>query len=175
MSYRLPEQEATDGTYMAISTIAWYIKNRLVPGRPEGETSRVWNTILNHLFKPEDGYTTGPEMSFGPGRADLFTAHLVLDVRFTEKKFLIVECKKPGDESQDSTWSEAKGQLQDYLGNITSKNRKFGAIAIGKVVRFFEMTGSGLVAFEGDDKYYYIDRQCQSVTRKLLYFRENHA
>lgn len=76
---------------MADATIEWLIKNRLVPGQPEGETARVWNTILNFLYPLASGYTTGPEMPMGSGKSDLFTAHLVIGgTRAKEYKFFIV-------------------------------------------------------------------------------------
>jgi hypothetical protein len=159
---------------MEFDVIQWLVKNRLVPGQPEGETSRAWNMILNEIFKLSEGYSTGPEMLMGSGKSDLFTAHLVFDVRHSEKKFLVVECKAPGLESQTGVWDEAVVQLQRYLNSITSRNRKFGAIAVGRVVRFFELQGRSLVDFDGDGDIYYLDRQCQSVTGKLTYFRAHH-
>jgi hypothetical protein len=51
--------------YMDITAIEWLIKNRLVKGQPEGETSRVWDDILHEYFRSSEGYSTGPEMSFG--------------------------------------------------------------------------------------------------------------
>ena len=97
--------------YMGIPSLEWLIKNRLVKGQPEGETARVWNDILHTCFPVEDGYSTGPEMSINGGKADLFTAHLVLDKQWHEKKFLIVECKAPGLESQDSIWEAGVNQI----------------------------------------------------------------
>jgi hypothetical protein len=156
-------------------TLAFLIKNRLVKGQPEGETTRVWNDILHLYFKTDDGYTTGPEMTFGAGRADLFTAHIVLDARAEEKTFLIIECKSPGKETQDGVWEEGVRQLSGYIANIKpSKRRKYAAIAIGKTVRFFEWVGKRLVDFRGDGTIYYIDRQCQTVTERLAYFRDHH-
>lgn len=153
---------------MAIPTIAWLIENRLTPKHTEAETSRVWDDILHDYFKSAEGYSTGPEMQFGSGRADLFTAHIVLEGRAQEKKFLIVECKHPGDESQGGLWRTGTQQLQNYLRRIpTSRHRKFGAVAVGKTVRFYEWVNGALVDFENDGPIYYLDRQCQDVTRVL--------
>jgi hypothetical protein len=97
---------------------------------------------LTEYFKHTDGYTTVPEMLLVTGKPDLFTTHPVLDERHNEKKFLVVECKAPGLESQDSVWDEAVKQLQRYLLGIKSRNhRKFGAIAVGRVVQFYELKG----------------------------------
>lgn len=155
--------------------LSFLIKNRLVKGQPEGETTRIWNEILHRVFAAEDGYTTGPEMQFGAGRADLFTAHVILDVRAFEKKFLIVECKLPGKEGQGSIWELGANQLAGYLASITSaRYRRYGAIAVGKAVRFYEWVDEELVDFQSDGTVYYIDRQCQTVTARLAYFRDNH-
>lgn len=153
---------------MAIPTIAWLIENRLTPKHTEAETSRVWDDILHDYFKSAEGYSTGPEMQFGSGRADLFTAHIVLEGRAQERKFLIVECKHPGDETQPNVWTTGVRQLRNYLETIpTSRHRKFGAIAVGKTVRFYEWVDRTLVDFDNNGSIYYIDRQCQDVTRVL--------
>ncbi|KAI1195898.1 hypothetical protein F5X97DRAFT_325983 [Nemania serpens] len=116
---------------------AFLVKNRLVKGQPEGETKRIWDDILHRYFTMKDGYSTGPEMEFGGGRADLFTAHIIFDVKAYEKRFLVVECKSPGKESQDNVWRSGANQLAGYLASIKSvRHRKYGAIAIGKAVRF---------------------------------------
>lgn len=164
---------------MAIPTFEWLIKNRLVKGHREAETSRFWDDLLHHYFRVEDGYSTGPEKHFGDGRADLFTAHLVRRPRLNERKFLIVECKGPGSEGQDGVWARGSDQLESYLAGIpqnsTGTYRKFGAIAVGRRVRFYELKNGELVDLEDDGTIYYLDRQCQSVTAKLEYIRENEG
>ncbi|KAG7104466.1 hypothetical protein HYQ46_002077 [Verticillium longisporum] len=134
MAYRLPAQEEKKGTYLEYSTLEWAIKNRLTNGQPEGETSRVWNVILNKVFQIEDGYMTGPEMLLKGGRADLFTAHVVFNSRHEEKKFLVVECKAPGRETEDELWIEAAAQLARYLKSFKPRNRLYGATANGKAL-----------------------------------------
>ena len=123
---------------MEVDTIKWFIKNRLTRGHKEDETSRVWNEILHLEYSIDDGYTTGTEINLN-GKADLFTAHLVAETRAKEYKFLVVECKAPGLETQDAIWDDAADQLADYLGSLAENNSKriFGAIAVGKVVRFY--------------------------------------
>jgi hypothetical protein len=73
----------------------WLIQNRLVAGQSKAQTNRVWIMILTDIFKRADGYSTGSEMPFGDGRADLFTAQVVAKTRHEEMKFLVVECKPP--------------------------------------------------------------------------------
>jgi hypothetical protein len=159
---------------MEFEAILWLIKHRLVAGQPEGVTSRVWNSILTHIFTLKDGYTTGLEPTFGEDAEDPFLAHLVLNVEHSEKKILIVESKAPGLEDRKSIWTDGVNQLEQYLATMRTTNRKFGAIAVGRLVQFFEMVGSNLIYFQDDGTQYHIDRQCQSVTNKLEYFRDNH-
>jgi hypothetical protein len=164
---------------MEVPSIRWFIKNRLKRGFLEGETSRVWNEILHHNYAAANGYTTGPEMQVD-GRIDLFTSHLVLDARAKEYKFLVVECKAPGLETQDAIWEEGFDQLKDYLESISQKRIKperiFGAIAVGKIVKFYEWNWifNCIENIAPDDGYFYIDRQCQTVTNRLTFFRDNH-
>lgn len=113
-------------------------------------------------------------MLLGQGRADLFTAHIVIDTRLDERKFLIVECKAPGIETYSSVWKMGVDQLQAYLGSLEGDQRKFGAIAVGKCVRFYEWKDRALHDIS-DGKIFYLDRQCQSVMQHLVYFRENHG
>jgi hypothetical protein len=158
---------------MEIPVIEWIIRNRLVQGQPQGQTASVWYNILHQYFKASDGFATGPEMLVNDNnQADLFTAHSVLDTRTDEKKIFLVACRAPGLDRQDGIWEQGLDQLERYLGNIHGTYRKFGAIAIGKVVRFYEWK-NGAVADFGDGSQFYLDGQCQSVSQHLNYFRQN--
>ncbi|KAF4467051.1 hypothetical protein FALBO_6086 [Fusarium albosuccineum] len=175
MAFRLPAQEDTAGTYLeSLPYLSSLINLRLAKGQPEGETARIWDDILHNVFPGKDNYSTGPEMLMGAGRADLFTAHLVLDTRFQEKKFLIVECKASGLETQNDIWATGVEQLEQYLGSISGHHRKFGALAVGKCVRFYEWK-DGVLHDMADGEIFYLDRQCRTVMRHLVYFRENHG
>ncbi|KAK4155083.1 hypothetical protein C8A00DRAFT_32074 [Chaetomidium leptoderma] len=172
--YRLAAQEDVAGTYMENPYTAGAIQDYLVKGQPEGMTSTIWNTLLKKYFPDAEGYLTKPEMVFGDGKADLYTAHIVHGARKSLQKFLIVECKTAGLETQRSIWKEGANQLERYLRSIKGDHRKFGAIAIGKHVRFYELIDTFLVDFDDDGEIYLLDRQCQSVSGKLIYFRDNH-
>ncbi|KAF2470539.1 uncharacterized protein BDR25DRAFT_225863, partial [Lindgomyces ingoldianus] len=164
--------------YMANQMVAWLIKNRLVPGQLEGETARVWNTILQIEFPATAGYATGPETQIAGHRADLFTTHIVFGNQAPEFKFLIVECPRPAVEGQNQVWQDAGAQLKTYLSGIASSRsggRKFGAVAVGKVVRFYEWDNdSSSLNLLANGDHFYLDRQCASVTRWLRFFRDNH-
>jgi len=58
------------------------------------------------------------------------------------------------------------------LGGI----RHFGAIGIGKLVRFYEWKRDQqrILNVASNDACFYIDRQCETVTHWLEYFRDNH-
>lgn len=119
-------------------------------------------------------------MQLAGNRPDLFTSHLVfsLSTSVREHKFLVVECKAPGQEGAASIWTEGLTQLNNYLASIAhnSNKPKFGAIAVGKVVKFYRWDKNNGVArnMAGDDTYFYLDRQCRSVMRYLTHFRGNH-
>ncbi|KAH9883371.1 hypothetical protein F4778DRAFT_664914 [Xylariomycetidae sp. FL2044] len=168
----------TKSQYLEIATFEWLIQNRLAEGQPEGQTSRIWNEILHHIFTLEKGYTTGFETDLSNGGPDLFPSLVVFDVNHNEDMFVVIGYKALGPEEQTSTWAEGAEQLQRYLRQIETNNRKFGAIAIGKCVRFYEWVKQPdegyLVDFQGDGATYLLDRQCQTVTEKLVYFREHH-
>src|SRR6266487_4483485 len=105
---------------MENQTIEWLIKNRLAGGQLEGETSRVWNSILQIEFPVSAGYATGPETQIQGRRPDLFTAHVVFENQAKEYKFLIVECKAPRLVTQDGIWAGALEQLNSYLSGIST-------------------------------------------------------
>lgn len=157
---------------------AWLIKNCLVPGQLEDE-ALVWSTILSIEFPLTAGYHTGPETRINDSRAVFFTtAHIVFGNRVQEFKFLIVECKRPATERQDQVWEDAGTQVTAYLSGIASSSpsgRKFGAVAVGKVVRFYEWDkeSKSLTAL-ANGAYFYIDRQCKTVVEWLRFFRDNH-
>ncbi|KAF2792030.1 hypothetical protein K505DRAFT_247558, partial [Melanomma pulvis-pyrius CBS 109.77] len=155
--------------YMDNEMVAWLIKNKLVPGQLEGETARVWNTILQIGFPATAGYATGPETQINGRRADFHTAHTVFGNRAQEFKFLIVECKRLAIEGQDQVWEDAGIQVGAYLSGIAKSRpsgRKFGAVAIGKMVRFYEWdTKAVSLTTLADGTYFYIDRQCATVVQ----------
>ena len=153
------------------------IEVTLSSGNSESKTSVVWLTILGLVFPANQGFFAGPEGDLDGGHGYIFSLQTVLSPKFLRKYFFVVVCKKPGDEPQPGTWSQAVDQLRDHLGGTLakdeSKGRIFGAVAVGKAVRFYEYDEGNLSDMNGDGEAYYIDRQCQTVTRKLEYIREH--
>lgn len=146
-------------------TINWYINNHA-----EGATSRVWNIILSTYFPLSEGYTTGPEMSITGN-----STHLALSTTSCELKFLVVECVAPRFDTQSSVWEDGLNQLEDNLAAIfhRNRNRVFGVIAVGKVVKFYEWdrVGERAHGMAGGDALFYLDRQCK--LKYLTYFRKH--
>lgn len=149
------------------------IKNRLVKGETERETFRIWNDILAQYFPGPKNYSIGPELFPEARRAVLFTAHLIPETSWEEKKFITVECMAPGLETEDSVWQDAFNKLEQDLADISGQHRKYGAIAIGSCVRFYEWRDYQLFSI-ADGQTFYLDRQCKTITKQLLDFRENH-
>ncbi|KAI9840877.1 MAG: hypothetical protein M1837_001256 [Sclerophora amabilis] len=179
MSFRLPAQEPEDGTYMGTSrTINWAIRNRLLPGYPEGETGRVWNAILSKYFPDREGYATGPDMAKVTGRLALLTSHIVDITADRDYGLLVVECKAPGFETEDGVWREAVAQVESFLRRFAASHQRrvFGAISVGKAVKFYEWdrTSEQVRNVAGDNAMFYLDLHCQTVSDWLIYFRENH-
>ncbi|KFX85882.1 hypothetical protein V490_09345 [Pseudogymnoascus sp. VKM F-3557] len=186
MAFVLPKQEDESGTYMELESISWLIKNRLRPELHEGETKRIWITILSWFFSAAAGYATGPEMTMdGQRRADVVATHIFKTTRMNEINFLVVECKAQKYITTPTAWGKAFGELKGYLAYIyhnkykkRSGKRLFGAIAIGRTVKFYEWVGgkdSPLKVIAGEDQPLYINRQCRTVTDWLTYIRENHV
>lgn len=106
--------------------------NTLKPGHDEFETSAVWVTLCAELFPATEGYVTASKGRSGGGCVDLYTMHTVTTPQFNQKHFFVVECKPPGDETQDSIWGQPVVHLRGYLEGIKgNQNRRiFGAVAI---------------------------------------------
>lgn len=158
--------------------IEWLLKYRVVSGEPAGETARVWNAILAMEFPIADLYTTGFDVRATQGTLVLYVAKAVSTQSGGQCEFLIIECLAPTVEAQDPGWEPGLSQLNSLLGRAASrdKKRKFGAIAAGWVVKFFEWDREAecVVNLEPHDGVLFIDFECQSVTNWLQHFRDNH-
>jgi alpha-D-ribose 1-methylphosphonate 5-phosphate C-P lyase len=73
---------------------------------------------------------------------------------FTEKQILIIECKKPGEDTPGG-WESAETQLEHYCEESGGMGvRVYGAVAIGRKVAFYKydkarMAGSRLEGLHG--------------------------
>ncbi|KAH7306012.1 hypothetical protein B0I35DRAFT_443696 [Stachybotrys elegans] len=171
MSHRLPEQQDKPGTYMEEWLLEWLIENRLDPGEPERETSRIWGEILHWFFKLADGFSTGLANPLGCGEVDLFLAHLVES--YDDKILLVVECEATNIEAQKQAWEDGQSQLERHLKAHGGTHQKFGAVAMGRAVRFYELIDGQLAPLLHDATEYDIGRQCQDVISRLRYVQES--
>ncbi|KAJ5553652.1 hypothetical protein N7494_003030 [Penicillium frequentans] len=107
----------------------------------------VWNAILSSIFTPQDGYIVRPQdehtsQSGARGYSDLHVFHYLPGAR-RATKFLIVQCKRAGGETQSSVWREGVNQLHRYTvatqGTRAVRDRRpvYGIVAIGNSLRFY--------------------------------------
>lgn len=169
MAPELPKQESEAGTYMEIPVIRFIVVDRLVNlnGQP-GNTNTIWLSILSRCFDVHDGYSPGPGYAFEAGRGHSFAYYLVKNCFSPpENRFLLVECSTPGNEAEPGIWSDAADKLKEHLSGVVPSERIYSAIAIGRIVRFYEWEDGSLRDFQNDNTGYYIDLQCQSITQRL--------
>ena len=99
-----------------------------------------------------------------------------LEPSYRNTAFLVIECKASSHETtDDGIWEHDVAQLAGCLASIRdqSSSRVFGAIAVGKSVRFYEYDDA-LRDMNGDGTVYNIHRQCKAVTEKLEYIHTHY-
>ncbi|KAF7155830.1 hypothetical protein CNMCM5623_008710 [Aspergillus felis] len=144
MAAQRPNPADLGTTYMDVPAIASEIR-RLHSRSNEGELNGVWNSILNWVFDPVNGFITQPQaMHTGTGGARGFSDFHTLDVAGgTRRSFLITQCKSAEGEGQEGVWSDGEDQLLRYLRMMQHRNRRgpqrptYEILAIGRRVRFF--------------------------------------
>ena len=126
------------------------------------------------VLQMTEGYAPGPEWLRGEnGEADVHLAWRVLDIKSPETPFLIVILKPAGSETYWGAWDWAVDQINKYFKSIGPEDKGYGAVATGKGVRFYEWYNEAVSDFEDDGTNYYLDRQCETVVKKLQYFKDN--
>ncbi|KAJ5954983.1 hypothetical protein N7501_009262 [Penicillium viridicatum] len=136
-------------TYYDFDAIRREIRRIRLP-RAGGESVMygVWNSILTWQFDIRDGYVTCPQdhhsLQAGTHGFSDFEVHRY--VGNTRKRFLVVQCKRPGGEFSGYTWNQAVIQLQGYLASIHREPQSspvvHGIVAIGKWLRLYEYDGT---------------------------------
>ncbi|KAJ5798751.1 uncharacterized protein N7503_006256 [Penicillium pulvis] len=107
----------------------------------------VWNAILSSIFTPQNGYIVRPQdvhtsQSGARGYSDLHVFHYLPGAR-RATKFLIVQCKRAGGETQPSVWREGVAQLHQYtaathgIRAVPDRRPVYGIVAIGNCLRFY--------------------------------------
>ncbi|PGH23670.1 hypothetical protein AJ80_02276 [Polytolypa hystricis UAMH7299] len=84
-----------------------------------------------------------------------------------ECELFVIESNALELEEERGVWQEGHAQLNEYLENLAKGHgrRVFGAIAVGKTVRFYEWD-SGAEEIQNlaeIDECFYLDGQCQTV------------
>ncbi|KAJ5670078.1 uncharacterized protein N7477_005441 [Penicillium maclennaniae] len=121
---------------------------RLRRGDHESTIYGIWNSILSLQFPITQGYVTRPQdrhtdQAGKKGFSDLHVFHY-RGAASTATKFLIVQCKRIGDEGKKSVWKQAIGQLNRYLGATHGRRPRanrtavYGIAGIGKEMRVFK-------------------------------------
>ncbi|KAI6087575.1 hypothetical protein F4821DRAFT_236124 [Hypoxylon rubiginosum] len=180
--YGSPEKDNRDETvrpiivsnhYLeAVPFLEFLIENRLVKGGTEGDTSAIWNNILWAYFTARDNYAIGPETFLSSRGVSLSVARFIPENNWEELTFFNVACMGPGLEAEETIWEDAAAQLGKDLAGISGKHRKYGAVAVGRYIRFYEWKGGKLFSI-ADSQTFRLDRQSKAITDQLLYFREN--
>lgn len=153
--------------------------------KPDCRIVTAWHYICIYTFPTNDYFLDMHELDTDTGvRSDIVATHLLKEEEETDRwqQFLVIECKIARYESDAGAWRATTDKLRRQLESLCRSGRArfvkrfFGIVAIGKLLRFYEyISGEGMRAFEGDEKTYLIDRQCRTVTERVLYIQQHHA
>jgi hypothetical protein len=176
---------------MDVPAIASEIR-RLHSRSNEGEVNGVWNSILNWVFDPVNGFITQPQaMHTATGGARGFSDFNTLEVAGgTRRSFLITQCKSSQGEGQHEVWVDGASQLLRYLrsqhGNRRVPQRPaYGILAIGRRVRFFQYDratdrlrgwrpSSPIPDPNAPREFYYLGREATEVQMALRQILNHH-
>lgn len=125
---------------------------RVKPRDPESTIYGIWNSILSLQFPITQGYVIRPQdkhtdQAGQNGFSDLHVFHYP-GVATTATKFLIVQCKRMGDENKSSVWVEAVDQLDRYLYATHGRRRRadrspvYGIACVGLKMRVYKYDDS---------------------------------
>ncbi|CAH0042788.1 unnamed protein product [Clonostachys rhizophaga] len=143
-------------------------------------TSVIWNLwvdIVQETFPMREGYHVRLESEPISGRADCKVYHFEQTRNPKKVEFLGIECKQGHHETQDDSWDLAREQLITYLTGFQGSAKVFGAICMGKNVRFYRFfpaqDDEPATIEEMDENVIRIDRQPQTVVRRLEYIKSS--
>ncbi|EAW16931.1 uncharacterized protein NFIA_002830 [Aspergillus fischeri NRRL 181] len=191
MAAQRPDPADPGTTYMDVLAIASEIR-RLHLHSNEGEVNGVWNSVLNWVFDPVNGFITKPQaMHTGTGGArDFSDFHTLAVAGRTRHSFLITQCKSPDGEGKKSVWADGEAQLLRYL-RMEHSNRRgpqrpaYGILAIGRRVRFFQYyraiddirgwrPSRPIPDRRGDRDFYHLEREATQVQMALRDILNHH-
>ena len=111
---------------------------------PDETISQLWQPIVTEWFPLHDGYTYRFGVSYirvialapGPSESN--------ESGWLERGVFLVECRRPSSDSgTESNWSDTvNNQFREDLSSTSNDSKRvFGAVAIGKKVRFYRFDG----------------------------------
>lgn len=118
----------------------------------EATVRSVWEEIVTEWFPGRHGYKWGfkaptlannnmPDVTVIEVRA--LTQDIVNTEEWSERQIMMIECKRPSSDTPTCWEDTIKAQFREDLSqNLNSSERIYGAVAIGKKVRFFKFDGS---------------------------------
>ncbi|KAL1855559.1 hypothetical protein Plec18167_004101 [Paecilomyces lecythidis] len=191
MAAQRPDPATVGTTYMDIPSIAQEIRE-LSTQSSEGHVNGVWNSILNWVFDPVNGYITRPQdmhTRFG-GRYGYSDFHTLQWRNGRRMHFLITQCKPRSAEGQRAIWQRGADQLQDYLRMqhrtrpVGQRTPVYGILAVGQLVRFFVYNDvhqsiepfrpGALFSSTQERDFYYLIHEAHLVQRALRDILNNH-
>lgn len=145
---------------------------------PEGGTfgtSAFWSTLIAFTLPSKDGYFTGPARPEDDETTCLRVVKTIMDPEFVVNEYFWVVCKAAGSEAREGVWEECAGQLRRYMESPEGRadRRLFGAVAMGKVVRFYEYVDGAVTDLHGDNTTFHVRRRCKAIQDKLEYIHGN--
>ncbi|KAK2593561.1 hypothetical protein QQS21_008736 [Conoideocrella luteorostrata] len=112
----------------------------------EDAVDALWNNILPKYFDDEQ-YSIVQNARPWPGSTKTRADFIIRQVRQddTERQVVLIENKRAEQESRDSTWRDALGQLEGYMKTaraadyVDSAGRydMFGIVTVGRYSRFY--------------------------------------
>lgn len=90
------------------------------------------------------------------------------DPEFVRTDSLWVVCRAAASEVREGVWEECAGELRKHMEDLeyTTGRRRFGAVAMGKIVRFCEYADGVVVYLDGDSTAFHARRQCRTIQGK---------
>lgn len=157
------------------------------PHSPAETVQAVWQIIVSEWFPGRQGYRPGfksPTL-VNNNNVSGFTRVQVKALAenppedWDERQILLVECNPPSSNTASSWHDTIIGQFREDLSqNLSESGRLFGALAVGKKVRFYQFDGKAspgqtLVQLHQDTLDLEDPSDIVQVENMLSYIKEN--
>jgi hypothetical protein len=118
-----------------------YTLQSVKPHSLEDAVQSVWQGIVLEWFPGRHGYKWRFWYTITVIRVRALTHSPEDSTHWDERQIFVIRCKRPSSDTA-SGWRDTTGQLQDDLSEISNHpDPLFGAVAIGKKVRFYRFEG----------------------------------